>query len=66
MQDWTDDDYSTLRRLIEKAKNYAKITEGEVLRWVWGSVGKAETEKNLGEQIQAHQDMPHLAGAPWA
>lgn len=30
MQDWTDDDYSTLRRLIEKAKNDPEFTAEDV------------------------------------
>ena len=45
---------------------YADLTEADVLTWVWGSVGKDETEANLAAQIDAQKNPTEASGLPWA
>lgn len=46
---------------------YANVTEAEVLNWCWANgVDKAETEANLGSQIDAAKNPTSESGVPWA
>jgi hypothetical protein len=44
---------------------YDQLTEADVLAWVWGSVGKAETEANLASQIEDQKAPKTETGLPW-
>jgi len=45
---------------------FEKLTEAMVLRWVWGSVDKAETEAALAKQIEEQKAPATESGLPWA
>lgn len=46
---------------------YEKITEADVLSWVWDSgVDKSSTEAALVVQIEAQKNPVVVAGLPWA
>ena len=44
---------------------YADLTEADVLGWVWQSVGKAETEARLADNIAEQKAPATEAGMPW-
>jgi len=45
---------------------YEQLTEADVLKWVWGSVGKNEVEANLAKQIEDQKAPKTQPGLPWA
>lgn len=44
---------------------YDKLTESDVLAWVWGKVDKDVTEKALATQIDAQKNPTKATGVPW-
>lgn len=45
---------------------YEKLTEADVLTWVWGQVDKDATEASLAAQIDAQKNPTKATGVPWA
>jgi hypothetical protein len=45
---------------------YEKLTEADVLNWVWGAVDKAKIESMLAKQIEVQKSPPVISGLPWA
>jgi hypothetical protein len=45
---------------------FERLTEADVLKWVWGSVNRLETEANLAKQIEDQKTPRVVAGLPWA
>lgn len=46
-------------------KPFAEVVEADVLKWIWGSVDKAETEETVAKQIEAQKQPERVAGTPW-
>lgn len=44
---------------------YEKLTQDEVLKWVWGSVDKDATEASLAVQIDEEKNPKTATGLPW-
>jgi hypothetical protein len=45
---------------------FERLTEANVLKWVWGSVNRVETEANLAKQIEDQKTPKVVASLPWA
>lgn len=46
-------------------KPFEKITEEDVLTWVWGSVSKDDIEKAIADTIETQKNPTEAAGTPW-
>ncbi len=63
--DFSASAYGTCEFDGELTTPYEKLTEAQVLEWVWASLDKAAYEESLAAQIEAQKNPVTATGKPW-